>query len=125
MEKDQLNSLLAEVFGHLQPDEAQDAALWKEGLPLLAKSLLVSKDPSIRSESFSFERSQLFAKERIKPEQMEKIREIVEKAEIKEKEPELKPFVREIPVRTTQIKKSVPACLPGSKHYLQLLYTLW
>lgn len=115
MEKDQLNSLLAEVFGHLQPDEAQDAALWKEGLPLLAKSLLVSKDPSIRSESFSFERSQLFAKERIKPEQMEKIREIVEKAEIKEKEPELKPFVREIPVRTTQIKKSVPAWAAGAK----------
>ncbi|RIW12700.1 hypothetical protein D0X99_18045 [Algoriphagus lacus] len=115
MEKDRLDSLLAEVFGHLQPDEAQDPQLWKEGLPLFAKSLLVSKDLTVRSDSFSFERSQLFSKERIKPEQMERIREVVEKVKLNEKEPELRPFVREVPVRSTQIRKSVPAWAAGAK----------
>jgi hypothetical protein len=137
MEKDQLSTLLAEVFGHLQLNDAQDDKLWKEGLPLFAKSLLVSRDLTVKSESFSFERSQLFAKERIKPEQMEKIRETVEKIEVKEDvekstesktsekskatekikiaEPTLKPFVRDVPVRTTQIKTSVPEWAAGAK----------
>jgi hypothetical protein len=131
MEKDQLSALLAEVFGHLQLSDAKDTKLWEEGLPLFARSLLVSKDLSIKSESFSFERSQLFAQERITTTQMEKIRETVEKAKSEEqpskaestaaanikvaKEPELKPFVREVPVRTTQLKTSVPAWAAGAK----------
>lgn len=61
MEKDQLNSLLTEVFGHLQLKDAQDAKLWNEGLPLLARNLLITDNPQIRSDSFSFERSQLFS----------------------------------------------------------------
>lgn len=115
MEKDQLNSLLAEVFGHLQLNNAQDAKLWEEGLPLMAKNLLVSNEPKVRKNSFSFERSQLFTNERIKPEQLEKIRKVVEQVEVKEKEPELKPFIREVPVRTTQIGRSVPAWAAGAK----------
>ncbi len=130
MEKDQLSTLLAEVFGHLQLSDAQDATLWEESLPLFARSLLVSKEPTIKSESFSFERSQLFAQERIKPAQMEKIRETVEKVETEEQvlktedktkisrelnEPDLKPFVREVPVRTTQLKTSVPDWAAGAK----------
>ncbi len=130
MEKDQLSALLTEVFGHLQLNDAQDENLWKEGLPLFANSLLVSKDLKFKSESFSFERSQLFAKERIKPVRMEKIRETVEKVEVEEKttipkdkskvvspvkENNLKAFVREVPVRTTQIKTSVPAWAAGAK----------
>lgn len=131
MEKDQLSALLAEVFGHLQLSDAQDAKLWDEGLPLFARSLLLSKDLTVKSESFSFERSQLFAKERIKPSQMEKIREVVEKVQVEEATlkaeekktvatkavtgVELRPFVREVPVRTTQIKTSVPAWAAGAK----------
>jgi hypothetical protein len=137
MEKDQLSALLAEVFGHLQLKDDQDDKLWKEGLPLFANSLLVSKDLTVKSESFSFERSQLFAAERINPRQMEKIRETVEKIEVRETsegtqdlkpsekvkateklkiaEPTLKPFVRDVPVRTTQIKTSVPEWAAGAK----------
>src|SRR5690606_21571455 len=136
MEKDQLSALIAEVFGHLQLDDAQDDKLWKEGLPLFANSLLVSKDLTVKPESFSFERSQLFAKERIQPAQMEKIRETVEKIQAEDNaekakkpktsekvkaadkiriEPTLKPFVRDVPVRTTQIKTSVPAWAAGAK----------
>ncbi|MFN3997301.1 hypothetical protein [Algoriphagus sp.] len=115
MEKDHLNSLLAEVLGHLQLNNSQDAKLWEEGLPLLARNLLTSEDPKVRSDSFSFERSQLFAKERIKPDQMEKIRKEIEVAEIKKEEPELKPFVREVPVRSTQLGRSVPAWAAGAR----------
>lgn len=115
MEKDQLNSLLTEVFGHLQLTDPQDVKLWNEGLPLMARSLLFTENPQVRPDSFSFERSQLFAKERIKPQQMEKIRKVIEKAEVKEKEPELRPYVREVPVRSTQIGRSIPAWAAGAK----------
>jgi hypothetical protein len=60
MEKDQLNSLLTEEFGHLQLTDAQDAKLWNEGLPLMARNFLFTENPQVRSDSFSFERSQLF-----------------------------------------------------------------
>lgn len=81
----------------------------------MVRILLTVDDPKVRQESFSFERSQLFVKERIKPKQIEKIRIVVEKAEVKEKDPELKPFVREIPTRSTQLGSSVPAWAAGAK----------
>ncbi|GMQ27736.1 hypothetical protein Aconfl_03780 [Algoriphagus confluentis] len=110
-----MNSLLAEVFGHLQLSKTQDAKLWNEELPLLARNLLAAEDQSVKPESFSFERSQIFSKERIKPEQMKKIQELAEKAQVKDDSPELKPFIREVPVRSTQINRSVPGWAAGAK----------
>jgi hypothetical protein len=115
MEKDQLNSLLAEVFGHLQLNNAQETNLWEEGLPLMAKNLLAADDLKLKPDSFSFERTQLFSDDRIKPAQMEKIRQVSESVKMKENEPELKAFVREVPIKSTQLGRSVPTWAAGAK----------
>lgn len=119
MEKDQLESLLADIFGHLNADNASDKKQWELGVPLLAKSLLIQDSSEIKAESFSFERSELFFQDRIPKKKIELIRKEAGKATkekaTKEKEPELKAFVREVPVRSTQIKASVPAWATGAK----------
>ncbi|MCE7053830.1 hypothetical protein LZF95_04000 [Algoriphagus sp. AGSA1] len=119
MEKDQIQALLAEIFGHLSADNSNDKKLWEEGLPLLAKSLLIQDSSEIKAEPFSFERSELFFQDRIPKKKIEMIRKEAEKATetkaTKNEEPELKAFVREVPVRSTQIKASVPAWAAGAK----------
>ncbi|WPR77612.1 hypothetical protein [Algoriphagus sp. NG3] len=119
MEKDQLQALLAEIFGHLNADSSKDKKQWEEGLPLFAKSVLIQDSAEIKAESFSFERSELFFQDRIPKKKIEMIRKEAEKATetkaAKKEEPELKAFVREVPVRSTQIKASVPAWAAGAK----------
>lgn len=115
MEKDLLESLLATIFGHLELDQAAEKKLWEEGVPLMAKSLLIQDSLEIKSESFSFERSELFLKDRIPKKRIEKIRRVAEAAELKENQPQLKAFVREVPIRTTQLGRSVPAWAAGAK----------
>ncbi|WP_111671103.1 hypothetical protein [Algoriphagus litoralis] len=115
MEKDQLNALLADLFGHFQLNTAQETKLWNEGLPLMAKNLLAEDGQKLKADSFSFERTQLFAYDRIKPAQMEKIRQVAETVNVKESEPELKAFVREVPIKSTQIGRSVPSWAAGAK----------
>ncbi len=115
MEKDLLESLLSNIFGHLDLDQAGEKKLWEEGVPLMAKSLLIQDNLEIKSDSFSFERTELFFNDRIPKKSIEKIRRVVETAEIKEDEQKLKVFVREVLVRTTQVKSSVPAWAAGAK----------
>ncbi|REG90365.1 hypothetical protein [Algoriphagus antarcticus] len=148
MEKDQLESLLANIFGHLNADKAAEKKQWEEGVPLLARSLLIQDSSEIKSESLSFERSEFFFQDRIPKKKIELIRREAEKANVKEstttplkesiepvvkrpsikdsikatdrkstkvEEPELKAFVREVPIRSTQIRASVPAWAAGAK----------
>lgn len=146
MEKDQLASLLSSIFGHLNTDSSKDKKQWEEGIPLLAKSLLIQDSSEIKAESFSFERSELFFQDRIPKERIELIRReaakvkvasdtpikesvepVVKRPTVKvgaktsttkvstEEERRLKAFVREVPIRSTQIRASVPAWAAGAK----------
>ena len=115
MEKDQLESLLSNVFGHLNAANPSDKNQWEAGVPLLAKSLLIQDSAEIKPDSFSFENSELFFQNRIPKSKVELIRKEAEKAKVNEKDPQLKAFVRDVPVRTTQIKTSVPNWAAGAK----------
>ncbi|MDR7129600.1 hypothetical protein J2X69_001945 [Algoriphagus sp. 4150] len=140
MEKDELESLLSSIFGHLNAGNSAEKKQWEEGLPLLARSLLIQDSSQIKPESFSFERSEIFFQDRIPKEKIELIRKEAEKVSVKEsidplikkgtdkesvkrfeneppkeEEPGLKAFVREVPVRSTQIRASVPAWAAGAK----------
>lgn len=128
MEKDQLESLLSNIFGHLNAENATDKKQWEEGIPLLAQSLLIQDSSEIQPESFSFERSEVFFQDRIPKEKIELIRRETDKATVKEstttnvkeagvklERPRFKAFVREVPVRSTQIRASVPAWAAGAK----------
>ncbi|MBN7815927.1 hypothetical protein [Algoriphagus pacificus] len=115
MEKDQLESLLSNVFGHLNAANPSDKKQWEAGVPLLAKSLLIQNSAEIKPDSYSFENSELFFQNRIPKSKVELIRKEAEKAKISEKDPQFKAFVRDVPVRTTQIKTSVPNWAAGAK----------
>ncbi|MEP1258512.1 hypothetical protein [Algoriphagus sp.] len=162
MEKDQLESLLSNIFGHLNADTAKDKKQWEEAIPLLAKSLLIQDGVDIKSENLSFERSEMFFQERIPKEKIELIQRQLVKANVDqpttpikdkkespvekprlgsvEKQPEIKSeskipsgrtisdkqnldtedpkfkaFIREVPVKSTQIRASVPAWAAGAK----------
>ncbi|MEP2349314.1 MAG: hypothetical protein ABJH96_16105, partial [Algoriphagus sp.] len=80
MEKDQLESLLSNIFGHLNADTAKDKKQWEEAIPLLAKSLLIQDGVDIKSENLSFERSEMFFQERIPKEKIELIQRQLVKA---------------------------------------------
>lgn len=120
MEKDQLSALLSELLGHLQLSP-KDESLWKDDFPVLARSLLTSSDITQPRNSFSFEQSQLFAKETIPPAQMEKIRELVDKTVAKEEVKKVestdrfRAVIRDVPVRSTQIVNSTPRWAAGAK----------
>lgn len=142
MEKDQLESILSDIFGHLNADKTADKKQWEEAVPLLAKSLLIQDTSEIKAESFSFERSELFIQDRIPKEKIELIRREAAKATVEEPAKPagrtsaasaakasatpadeksvrevagLKAFVREVPVRSTQIRASVPEWAAGAK----------
>lgn len=115
MEKDQLESLLSNVFGHLNAEKSSEKKQWDEGIPLLAKSLLIQDSQEIQEESFSFENSELFFQERIPKKKIELIRKEADKATVKEDDPRLKAFVREVPVKSTQIRASTPKWAAGAK----------
>ncbi|EAZ79230.1 hypothetical protein [Algoriphagus machipongonensis] len=121
MEKDHLQSLLSNVFGHLKAENATEEKKWEEAIPQLARSLLIQDSSEIQAEPFSFESSELFFEERIPKKKIEKIKKVADKAPVIKKETavkdgvRLKAFVRDVPIRTTQIKTSVPKWAAGAK----------
>ncbi len=138
MEKDQLESLLSNVFGHLQIDKAKDKKEWENGLPLLAQTLLLQDANEVKPDSFSFENSELFIQDRIPRDKIKLIQKEASKvspkdtkktdasrkkatakkdvgAKSKSTDSRFKAFVRDVPVRSTQIKNSVPNWAAGAK----------
>lgn len=149
MEQDQLESLLSSIFGHLNAESKEEKKQLEEGIPLLARSLLIQDSSEIQPESFSFERSELFFQDRIPKDKIELIRKEAAKASVKAPEDpttkeaseqatkretiskatgksaikkaivkddlKLKAFVREVPIRSTQIRASVPDWAAGAK----------
>jgi hypothetical protein len=115
MEKDQLELLLSNVFGHLSLEGNSEKKQWEEGIPLLAQSLLIQDSAEIKPEPFSFENSELFFQERIPKKKIELIKKEAGKVAVSENEPRFKAFVRDVPIRSTQIKTSVPKWAAGAK----------
>lgn len=115
MEKDQLESLLSNIFGHLGSEKSSEKKQWDEGVPLLAKSLLIQDSAEVRDETFSFENSELFFQDRIPKKKIELLKKVAATTKITENEPSLKAFVREVPIKSTQIRASVPTWAAGAK----------
>jgi hypothetical protein len=116
MEKDLLQSLLAEFYAQFEGNDSSEKSLLTEGIPILAKSLQFQSASDALSEKLSIQSSDLFFRNRVadpKKIQLEKV--VEESVKLKEKVPTTKVFVREVPIRTSQIKSSVPAWAIGAK----------
>ncbi|MDG1276723.1 MAG: hypothetical protein P8O16_05535 [Algoriphagus sp.] len=116
MEKDLLQDLLAEIFGQLEGANPKEVSAIKEGMPLVAQAMKFQSAEESQSEKLSIQSADFFFRERMsKPRQIELEKVVKEAVKVQEKEPNTKVFVREIPIRTSQIKSSVPAWAVGAK----------
>jgi hypothetical protein len=114
MNAQQLHSLLGRLSGHLVTPTPQQE---KEILQLhqaLSRSLLPEDIQQLKSSNFVFENSDLFAAERIPSERSAALQSIAEKKTTQVAEPELRVFVREVPVRNPLLHASVPQWAGGA-----------
>ncbi|MFC5623148.1 hypothetical protein [Algoriphagus winogradskyi] len=117
MEKDLIQSLLTEVFSQLEANDSKEKKSITEGIPILAKALQHQSLTDIQAEKLTVQTADFFFQDRLtKPDKI-KIEEISKEVSGLKvtAQPETKVFVREVPVRTSQVKKSVPAWAVGAK----------
>jgi hypothetical protein len=116
MEKDLIQSLLAEVISQLNVETPTQRKALDSAIPEIAKALRFQPGSSISSEKLTIQSADFFftgIKNKALSEKVEKAS--IEAATIKSLEPDEKVFVREVPVRTTQVSGSVPTWAIGAK----------
>ncbi|PZR26571.1 MAG: hypothetical protein DI535_13610 [Citrobacter freundii] len=116
MKQDNLHALLASVIGHLHTPTAQDEQEFSKLTDLLGSTLLDEDPETVSNQEFSFQSSDIFFSQNISPKRLINIKDTVEKIRSKQEDgKELKVFVRDTPVRTTQLPGSKPAWAAGAK----------
>jgi hypothetical protein len=114
MNAQQLHVLLGQISGHLIATTPQQE---KEILQLnqsLSRALLPDDIQQLKSSNFVFENSDLFSADRIPAGRLAALQSIVEQKTTQAAEPELRVFVREVPVRSAQLHASVPQWAGGA-----------
>ena len=111
MNTEKLNKLLGNLSGHLVTSVREEREIEKLNR-LLSRSLLPEDLGELKGSRFAFESADFFALENVPSERLESLRSMVE--EQSGAEPEYRVFVRETPVRSTQIHASVPSWAGGA-----------
>jgi hypothetical protein len=113
MEIHQLTNQLASLTGYLHSSSDKDEKEI-EKLQAAIANAIVNQDPStIRSKEFVFERSDLFHTSNIESNRLKKINELAEFAGKGEKKSDTNVFVRNVPIRSTQITGSITTASAG------------
>lgn len=114
MAPEQLLALLETITGHLHTtNETEEKNL--QGVQEKIASSLVHQDVStVSNQQFSIENSDLFFRQNIDKERRGKLDEIVTKVLQEDSTGEFKVFVRDVPIRTTQVTGSVPPWAAGA-----------
>ncbi len=100
--------LLSRLIGHLGVD--QDPANWERLQSLLARAQFPEEPQRVAASSFSFEAAALFAPENMRGEQSDAVARVTQS----DLESEFRVFVRELPIRSTQVRGSNPAWANGA-----------
>ncbi len=111
MPNESLQQLLTGVLGHLSIStsaEKRDLARLQD---FFSRSIIPDELGELTGRSFSFENADLFSPERVAEDQLEVIRRLAEGVA----EPEYRVFVREVPVRSTQLYASNPLWAGGAE----------
>lgn len=116
MEQDMIQSLLAQVFGQLQSESSQDKKSLDEGLKEFAKAIRFQSLDSVSSSKLTVQSADFYFRPKLPKAEMSKVDRIISEAVADEAiEPETRVFVRETPIRSTQLAGSVPAWGQGAK----------
>ncbi len=116
MNETNLHALLASVMGHLHaatPQEEQQLSQLQE----LMGSTFFDDDilTNVSNQEFSFQSSDIFFSQNIPGRRLEKIDETVKRILSKENTGDFRVFVRDTPVRTTQLTGSNPSWATGAR----------
>ncbi len=114
MNQNALLELLSGLSGHLQISNREDEKNLDRLQEILSETVLDQEAALSKSNSFSFEKSDLLFKEKITPERLSRLSKLSERIAARKKDPEFRVFVREVPVRSTQIYGSVPSWAGGA-----------
>lgn len=114
MDTQKLRALLGDLAGHLLTDSPAEERASVELNDLLARSLLTEDVREIKRSSFAFENADLFFAENIPAERAEALQAAADRSSAGDAEPEFRVFVREVPVRSTQLHASTPLWAGGA-----------
>jgi len=116
MEKEHLISLLATLTGHLHtttPEEEQTILSLQQ---TVANTLLQQDASLVTNQQFSFQSSDLFFTQNVKGSRLTNIQTVVQNTlATKISQSDLRLFVRDVPIRSTQVTGSVPAWAAGAR----------
>ncbi len=114
MAPEQLLALLETITGHLHTtSEAEEQSLHTVQEEI-ATSLVNQDVHTVSNQQFSFAGSDFFFRQNIESGRLAKIEDIVSKTLEKKEGNDLRIFVRDVPVRTTQVKGSTPDWAAGA-----------
>lgn len=115
MQQQTLTALLATITGNLYASTNEEEQMLDTLQEQLAQTLQHQDIGSTRNQQFSFESSDFFFSQNMKGRTLEKIDEKVKRVLENNFTNDLKVFVRETPVRSTQIAGSVPEWAGGGR----------
>lgn len=114
MDTQKLQALLGGLSGHLIADSPEQEREVERLHQLLSRSLLPDDIGQTKRSNFAFENADLFFESNISPARSESIRAVTERRAAGDEEPEFRIFVREVPVRSTQLYGSTPLWAGGA-----------
>lgn len=113
MEINQITAQLAMLTGHLQSSTADDDKIIEKLQAEISRAILNQDPTSVKSKEFIFEKSDLFLTTNIESSRLKRIDEMAKIASKGEKLTETNVFVRNVPVRSTQITGSISSVSAG------------
>lgn len=115
MNENQLAALLASLTGQLHTDNKEEEIQIEQLQQSIAQSLLKQDPATISSQTFLFEKSDLFISANVKEGRLRKIKEIAASVLANKSDEQLQVFVRNVPIRTTQLQGSASLANAGTR----------
>jgi hypothetical protein len=112
--KEEFFNTLANLSGHIETRSPEEEDALKTLQETLSRILPGEDLADLKQSSYSIESSDLFFTDSIKSEYSQRLAELSETASGNLSESDLRVFVRDVPVRSTQIKGSVPLWAAGA-----------
>ena len=107
-------NLLADLSGHLEVTSRQDERAIRSLQEALAHALPDETVTTVKNSSFSVEQSDLFFTDAIAAHELTRLKNLAGRAVKETGEETLRVFVRDVPIRSTQIAGSVPLWAGGA-----------
>lgn len=114
MNQEQLLGILETLTGHLHTASPAEEQSLNNVQEMLARSLAEQPSP-VSNQHFSFEGTDLLLRQNIERGRLDNLERVVSQTLKNKEESDLRVFVRDVPIRTTQVTGSVPDWAAGSR----------